>query len=503
MAEEYFNVDSIEDYTSDIESINVDFSKLVGNQILLNAEDKVIQNKHYLVKGKDLFDFSRLGPGTSRLSEEGLIANKTRIYNSEYILLRVNAKAYHAFNAHLYIPAIIGMNNKITQPVLFRFDRDGNLPFYEIDNVIGTKIKSFFESSAIATVKLKNQTHAEYNRFIDLYDVEYTDILSKHSELLDLFYEGDWSFDKVSNIIKANCEVPSTAISDKAKYALTIRFPEITIKNSKSAITGSSHEIKDLFVTAYFSNEMMMLRGLYGRRMSITAAEYDAKDYGYAHSHLPRNRSQQYHLFCLGSPGNPIKDAVDDMCCNPLTNTMLEKFLLHLSFVRYESLEGTPHCYFKDVLPMGKKPYFLDTHDVNIEVDKIISKIDFKVPFVINNATEFLTIKVDDNNVGFNTYLDILASPTLKCIVDNDKAFIKSDYTVDTAGIKEAMSKYKPLYFKNNIIKAKLIETELSDNVVEGMYPKAKKEIYNRLANRANSILLNKNYYESRTRKAS
>ena len=135
----------------------------------------------------------------------------------------------------------------------------------------------------------------------------------------------------------------------------------------------------------------------------------------------------------------------------------------------------------------------------SIDVKEVFTKIDRAIPFIVNNTTS--PIKVDENNAAFNSYLDSLTTDNLKCIVENGNGFRLSNNKIDPTDIKQSFASYKKLYFKGQCLPMVLLEDENTDAVVEGMLPKAKKIIFKKLEDQANMLLLNINYYESRSRK--
>lgn len=474
--------DSIEDYSFDIEH-NLNIAEITKAENLIDVHT-LGKSDYFLVSTNDYINWRGIKSTTSS------IYNYLTKSRCKYIIVNVALKDRSYMEVNIYT---FGSLNKFPVQYSDCYDNPKPLPVYRISKNDGIKTKDYIDAIHVQNYGFSKTNRSEYLRYFNLFDDSYNKALTLITPTLDLFFEGDWSFDKVSTIKDNKCAIPNDGTHDNSVYALTIRFPEVIIKNSEYKKTKAYHEIKDLYVIAYFTKDLLLLRGLWGKRQAITAAEYQAS---YAHSHIPANKSEHINMFCLGHNGNPIKDVCNDMCCDPLNEELLERFCLHLSFVRYESLEGTPHIRFSNVIPTGKVPY--NPGNIDADVKEVLTKIDRTIPFIVNNTTS--PIKVDENNTAFNSYLDSLTTDNLKCIVENGNGFRLSNNKIDPTDIKKGFANYKKLYFKGQCLPMVLLEDENTDTVVEGMLPSAKKTILKKLEDQANMLLLNINYYEHRSR---
>lgn len=125
-------------------------------------------------------------------------------------------------------------------------------------------------------------------------------------------------------------------------YHLYILYPEVTIRNRN----GNTHLIRDLVVDVPFSSSYNFINDIRGARLTFTDVEYVHK---YCHSHLSGgDRYGSFTNFCLGS--SPLNYQLNDIRASKLTEDNFEMMLTILDrYVTYESLEGGPYRYFKDL----------------------------------------------------------------------------------------------------------------------------------------------------------
>jgi hypothetical protein len=181
-------------------------------------------------------------------------------------------------------------------------------------------------------------------------------------------------------------EFTQTRKINKLYFKIILRFPEITIKNSRRG----SHEIRDLYVMTRYCQDITSLAILYlvsdpedklirhpelitydsmyvkfdnytisgntldGMRETLSIYE---KSSMYSHSHLPRGATANgYELkwarFCLGSG-----DIIPTM--SSLSNTynanLFNLFLYQIdAYVKWESIEGTPHIRIDTINQGGR-----------------------------------------------------------------------------------------------------------------------------------------------------
>lgn len=159
--------------------------------------------------------------------------------------------------------------------------------------------------------------------------------------VLNDVYENNWDFDFYVDI------------NNKFHLKVVIRFPKIEITNENQ----EKHIIEDLFVcfdvlhsysqglgNSYFKN-------LYGTRGTLSYIEWVR---GYFHSHLGTvdvsSSSLSFYLkeFCLGVDTEVIN--VEEALALEYDENMFQMYLYCIrTLVEWESLEGTPYKYIKDL----------------------------------------------------------------------------------------------------------------------------------------------------------
>lgn len=131
-------------------------------------------------------------------------------------------------------------------------------------------------------------------------------------------------------------------INDKMRgdwYIFIIRFPHITITSE----SGATHEIKNLFLKFRMTKDLKLRQDIQGLRTSFTIAEWNSN---YSHSHLS-GRSLNWNRFCTGS--GPINQSMA-ILMGGYNEIEFQLFSMHInSYVRYESIEGTPYNYIRNI----------------------------------------------------------------------------------------------------------------------------------------------------------
>lgn len=166
---------------------------------------------------------------------------------------------------------------------------------------------------------------------------------------------GSWSYEGYQEIMKSNKE--DIVLNDIYSYpfitfslGILIRFPEITIKNSRL----ESHIIKDLVLCLPLVCKRNLLPAtLRGVRLTVTSAELKKK---YQHSHIPTGKfpnSDNFILqaapFCLGE-GNISFLLGKSVRITTFERRIFERLLMEIeTFVAWESLEGGPYINMENI----------------------------------------------------------------------------------------------------------------------------------------------------------
>lgn len=210
-------------------------------------------------------------------------------------------------------------------------------------------------------------------------------------DLLDTYVESGYNMASIEaqrdNYFKNNIETIGG-------FRIIIHFPEVTITNSRKG----SHVIKDLWVKIGIKKNGNINTHLHGLRTTMTTLEYDQR---YMHSHLagfnPDNI--QWSHFCLGS--GEINQVL------MLLNTKFDEInftllCLHLkNYVKWESLEGTPHNKMENIISRGGGDVrgVLSTNSCD-RIVNILKRELFSIPGTNSWIHEILKLTVSERGIG-------------------------------------------------------------------------------------------------------
>jgi hypothetical protein len=117
-------------------------------------------------------------------------------------------------------------------------------------------------------------------------------------------------------------------------YTFRIRFPKITIKNSKNTTYDIEEFYLDINLSINNSNNIIM-KDMAGRRGIMSKREIQ---YGYIHSHV----SSFGGRYCTGS--SELTEVISNISNKIYNADLFELFIITLKeAVKWESIEGTPH----------------------------------------------------------------------------------------------------------------------------------------------------------------
>ena len=177
-----------------------------------------------------------------------------------------------------------------------------------------------------------------------------------------------------------------------------ILYPEIEITNTKK----EKHTIKNLVVIfslkwdSYFKK--WKIDEMTGLRLTLSYLELSKS---YHHSHLASNSFTDYFKsmtsskFCLGSSTLGMSIAEYNTESNKeQSNLVLEGILYTLdTYVTWESLEGVPHNYIRNLLPFGGTPVSddsLDSHSLKVVNFLKENKIPLALDYGVMNDSIFI-----------------------------------------------------------------------------------------------------------------
>lgn len=133
------------------------------------------------------------------------------------------------------------------------------------------------------------------------------------------------------------------------KYQIAVNFKDVIISNSRNEKTT----IDSIYIFFFLDENCKMLTYLFGYR-DITNFSHAMSEY--AHSHLCgfnilTNDLTGNNRFCLGSNSSAISIPVNNCLAESFSETNFRSLLVTLiGFVSWESLEGTPYKYIKNIV---------------------------------------------------------------------------------------------------------------------------------------------------------
>lgn len=139
----------------------------------------------------------------------------------------------------------------------------------------------------------------------------------------------------------------SSRLRRASAYIVYIRFPEVKVENSRRV----KHTIKDMFIRLQLSpffNDVHLATFFMGKRTTFTYAEACSN---YTFSHLNNTYNSDFGHFCLGH--THFKTLCMDIA-RTFNPSYFELFCQQLGdYLCWESLEGTPYKYMKDIHERG------------------------------------------------------------------------------------------------------------------------------------------------------
>lgn len=173
------------------------------------------------------------------------------------------------------------------------------------------------------------------NQKREIIKLGHREVLQEMVRIFSLTYGDNVDYTTITN------ELSSTNFIPPPSYRVTIHYPKLTITNSEN----SSHTIRDLYCILnirYIEGKgIFYVHSLSGFRGTLSKIEVDR---GYIHSHCHMNGD----TFCTGS--GEVTELLSLMKEKTFNSDIFELFLEVLnSAVRWESLEGTPYHYIKNL----------------------------------------------------------------------------------------------------------------------------------------------------------
>jgi hypothetical protein len=263
-------------------------------------------------------------------------------------------------------------------------------------------------------------------------------------------YENSWDF---------NYEVRQESINITG---FIIHFPLVEISNKDL----QSHIIRDLFVSIdlYVNDRDIRVTDIKGKRSTFTKQERIS---AYVHSHLRRDISNRYTSFCLGDFAYDLSNFNN---CEPDEKEFCwYAILLGIqTLVSYESLEGGPYAYLNAIKNVNSQTQLKNYNE---------SK-EYLMNYLLRN---FKNLSLSTKGIEFN-YCGFYKCSITEDFLSNLKIHISNaDTNVITLsnyfGVKKNGIIYRlnginqeagldgidDFYFKDELIKYKLIEEEVEE----------------------------------------
>ena len=289
-----------------------------------------------------------------------------------------------------------------------------------------------------------------------------------------------------------------------------VLYPEIEITNTNK----EKHTIKNLVVvfslTWDSSFKKWKIDEMTGLRLTLSYLEFNKF---YPHSHLSASRltdnfkSMTSSKFCLGSSTLGMSIAEYNTESNKeQSNLVLEGILYTLdTYVTWESLEGVPHNYIRNLIPFGGTPVsdsYLDSHSIGVVNFLKENKIPLALEYGVMNDSIFIKNSLENAEFFKGILQNSLISGryTLQrdylCFPSQGDTFLQADsnfYSV--AQIRDLAKDYKRDYLynlnkpftffngrKHSLVFSFYMEKKIQkdeQNII--IYPKFLKHVYRKL----------------------
>jgi len=249
-------------------------------------------------------------------------------------------------------------------------------------------------------------------------EINYSDLKKVRKKIKTRFKQVEKLINKLKKIVSSvfdenNFEIYTELnfISNKILFFITVRYPNVTIKNS----IENEHYIGDILVRfqghqRIESESLFIERMIEGLRTTFTPYDLHV---GYSHSHLQANVFREFSPYCIGGYDHMFRGISRD---GNITDLELEGILLASDeFIGWESLEGGPFFRMESIFNNGNKIRFssqlssgfhknkvgldfINTFEEKVEILKpafmLVNNI-LNEPKFIMNETLFISLFVD------------------------------------------------------------------------------------------------------------
>jgi len=460
----------------------------------------------------DIVDFRiRNNSSFSRIPLKHLYNHSTQLLNySKENVCTGKIISQHGNNSYFYIEQIVPRNtiagihpesiitNIIYKADIIQLSHITNDDFIKIATESENNIEEYNANDYIAILNSRNKERyqLELKKEKELKEKEEkakaeTLIIDKIKAIAEDIHSDNWDFSETT----ANEFRPDSAY----KYRLTIRFPEILIRNTK----GLEHKIIDFYLSIFFTSSFQAKATLYGKRGKLSPEEYETS---YGHSHMHTDSNFGWQNMCLGS-GTDMVYCMSSLATNSKFDEKLltKTLLLFHSYVAWESLEGTPYIEISRVSRKNGGSQLIVPHQT-VKDTGYYHYINTKrntetlIPLKLSQINSFNKFIVDYNKVE-EELLDIVTS-SYYTYKSSDGVYTPlvtqtvSQSTIDNynARLRSNGDKFK-IKFKDQFFNTTIIDSTPSTSLKKVPHPDITKFVVSKLEENINNYyLINKRY---------
>lgn len=354
------------------------------------------------------------------------------------------------------------------------------------------KKKKKEESAAILEEKIKEEEAKDDFIFPDIKDESIRKRITATMEIAEEVHPGKWDFSKVTS---ERGEKRESTNGGNSRFKLAIHFPKVDLTDGQY-----HHEIKDLYVLLYFDQNMYHNSTLKGYRGTVVVEELDS---AYCHSHTNNSANYEPSAFCLGSSETA---ELMSMLRNNFSKDILRRILVILySYVPWESLEGGPYRYVRDLNKKSERIPSVSSSQVRRGVKGFLENSK-SFPFDIikfKNYSKFVLKR--DSKKFINTLTKLEINNLIKGedgqVYGKETNTQKLNEKIDSFNRRmEKRSALDDILFKGERITTKCERLEMvkDDNMVSVAHPQLVNRVADEINVKLNEYFLNKTYYEHR-----
>jgi hypothetical protein len=262
---------------------------------------------------------------------------------------------------------------------------------------------------------------------------------------------------------------------------LIIHYPEITITNS----FGLTRKLMDIFIKYEFTTQSGYAK-LYNIEYLRTTFTSEEVFYRYSFSHVSCFPGYTFtSAFCFGETEfskqiTKLRQIVSD------ENSLYQLFLGFDKYLQWESIEGRPYKYLKDVKSVRYNSFHPNESQNNTMYEHVINNIDnFK--YRIGQDTGEFHINIDDKNNLYSTLEGQLINrdeyKQLFCNIDNSGEDCIIEKLNNTRSINQVSLDFNGTIYSTKIVPSKESSTEYEKHLSKKIFNNAIQQIEKEFTN--------------------